>query len=166
MKKTLVKGFSLIEIMVVITIFAILGILVTGSIILTLQGTQKSESLIRARENLNYSLGVIERNIRNANSIPDCSGTASNTISYLDENGNPASFSCVNTGSDDSYVASSSARLTSSVIKITDCSFICTPPDSDNPPLVTINLSVQDASASGILGASVTASTQIYLRNY
>ena len=160
------QGMSLIEILVVITIFAVLGIVVTSSIVLTLQGTKKSESTIRVRENLNYSLAVIERNIRNANSIPVCSETASDTITYLDPTGNPSSFSCVNTGSADSYIASGSSRLTSDAIKLVNCSFTCTSSEANTPPLVTIELTVQDASASGIQSSEVSASTQIYLRNY
>lgn len=167
MKKKTSVGFSLIEIMVVITIFAVLGIMVTSSIILTLAGTKKSEALIRVRDNLNYSLAVIERNVRNANSIPVCNDTGSNIINYLDQSGNPASFSCLTQGSD-SYIASGSSRLTSNTIKIVDCSnvFKCTPSLSNTPPKVTIDLTVQDASNSGVQKSEVTAQTQIYLRNY
>jgi prepilin-type N-terminal cleavage/methylation domain-containing protein len=160
------SGFSLIEILVVITIFAVLGIIVTSSVVLTLQGTRKSESLIKVRENLNYSLAVIERNIRNANSIPVCPEASTTAINYLDQYGNPASFSCANTGLEDSYIASGSSRLTSNAIKLVSCSFVCIPSDSSTPPLVTIDLTVEDASASGTQNAEVTASTQIYLRNY
>ena len=169
MRKNNKSGFSLIEIMVVVTIFAILGIIVTSSVILTLAGTKKSESLIRVRDNLNYSLSVMERNIRNANSIPVCPFPASDNdkvIRYLDQNGRPATFSCVNTGSSGSYIASGSAQLTSDTIKITNCTFACTPSDANTPPLVLIDLTVKDASSSGVQNAEVTAQTQIYLRNY
>ncbi len=172
MKNKLNYGFSLIEIMVVITIFAVLGIIVTSSIILTLAGTKKSEALIRVRDNLNYSLAVIERNIRNANSIPvsGCTGIPSDKISYLDENGSVASFSCVQDVSGNYIMASGSStpasRITSNTIKVTSCSFTCTPTESDSPPLVTIDLTVQDASSSGVQSAQVTATTQIQLRNY
>jgi type II secretory pathway pseudopilin PulG len=159
-------GISLIEILVVITIFAVLGIVVTSSVILTLQGTKKSESVIKIRENLNYSLSVIERNLRNANSIPECLGTPSSAITYLDQYGNSSSFSCINVGANDSVVASGSSWLTSNSVKVTDCSFTCTPSDSNTPSVVTIDLTLQDASASGIQSAKVSASTQIYLRNY
>jgi prepilin-type N-terminal cleavage/methylation domain-containing protein len=169
MKKKTTGGFSLIEIMVVITIFAVLGIIVTSSIILTLAGTKKSEALIRVRDNLNYSLAVIERNVRNANSVPDCPFLVSDNdrvIRYLDQNGYPASFSCINPGSDGSYIASGSAKLTADNIKIVSCSFTCTLSDSITPPLVTIDITVKDASTSGIQSAEVSATTQIYLRNY
>jgi prepilin-type N-terminal cleavage/methylation domain-containing protein len=162
------SGMSLLEILVVVAIFAVLGIIVTRSVILTLQGTKKTESLVRARENLDYSLNIIERGIRNASAITQCPNTDQTVINFLDQDGSPASFSCINPGSDSSYLASGSAdiRLTTDSVKILSCSFACTPAGGANPPVVAIDLSVQDASASGIPGSVVTASTQIYLRNY
>lgn len=146
-------GMSLIEILIVVTIFAILGIITTRAIFLTLQGSKKSESTVKVRENLNYSLGVIERQLRNANSVVDCSA---NVINYTDQNGNPASFSCVNTGSANSYIASGSARLTGDSVNIISCEFNCPPTVSTNPPEVTISLEAQ----------GVSLSTQIFLRSY
>lgn len=168
------QGFSLLEILVVVTIFAILGILVTQSVILTLQGSKKSESLVHARENLDYSLSIIERQIRGASSItsqcstPPATPSPATEIDYLDQDGVQSSFTCVDTGSNDSYIASGSAstRLTSDAVKITECSFTCTASSGSNPPVVAINLTVQDASASVTQKSSVSASTQIYLRTY
>lgn len=165
MKKEIESGISLIEILVVVTVFAVLGVMVSSSLVLTIQGTKKSESLIRVRENLNYSLAVVERNIRNANEILECSKSDTSKITYLDKNGVSASFSCVGVGQPDSYIASGSARLTSNTIKITSCTFTCTQADLSNPPSVTVNVAVQDASATGVQSSSVTAESKIYLRN-
>jgi len=160
------RGMSLLEVLVVITIFAVLGVLVTQSVVLTLQGSQKSESIVRVRENLNYSLNIIERQIRNANTITTCPNPDTSTIDYLDQGGRPSSFSCENTGLDGSFIASGSSRLTSDSVKIVDCSFTCTLGVENNPSLVKVELTVKDASSSGKRGANVSASTQIYLRNY
>ncbi len=157
------KGLSLIEILIVVTIFAILGILTTRAVFLTLQGSKKSESLVKVRENLDYSVGVMERNLRNANSLIDCppGGTV---VNYADQNGNPASFSCIL--GVDSYVASGSARLTSSVVGITSCSFSCTPATNTNPASVIINIEAQDTTATGIQNSTVSTSTKVSLRDY
>jgi prepilin-type N-terminal cleavage/methylation domain-containing protein len=166
------KGMSLLEILVVVAIFAVLGILVTRSVILTLQGVKKTESLVRARENLDYPLGIIERQLRNASAVPQCPNADSHVINYLDQNGSPASFSCINPGGNDSSIASSSgtpvvyANLTTNTVNVVTCSFICTPSTNATPPVVVISLGVQDALATGIQGSIVTADTQISLRNY
>jgi prepilin-type N-terminal cleavage/methylation domain-containing protein len=159
------SGMSLLEVLVVVAIFAILGILVTRAVILTLQGSQKSDSLVKVRENLDYSLSIIERQIRSANSITPCPNPDSTIINYLDQSGNASSFSCVTNGTD-SYIASGSARLTSNNVGITSCSIACTVSGGINPPLVTIDLTLKDAFASGVQNTTVSSSTQIYLRSY
>jgi prepilin-type N-terminal cleavage/methylation domain-containing protein len=167
-------GMTLLEVMVVITIFAVLGILVTESVTLTLQGAKKSESIVKVRENLDYSLSIIERQIRGASTIvstcyiPPATPVpgGSPEIDYTDQNGTLSSFSCQQMGSDNSYIASGSSRLTDSAVRIVSCAFICTSSSSSNAPVVAIDLTMQDASASGTQKANVSASTQIYLRNY
>jgi hypothetical protein len=157
-------GISLLEILVVVSIFAVLGILITRSVLLTLSGGRKSESLIRVRENLNYSVGIIERQLRNANAVISCPVSSVSIISYTDINGNAATFSCVNIGTA-GYVASGSARLTSDTISVTNCSFTCAT-GSGTPSSVTIDLEGKDASASGVENTTVTTKTQVFLRNY
>jgi len=168
-KKLIIKntsGLSLLEILVVVSVFAALGILITRSVLLTLGGGKKSESLIKVRENLNYSLSVIERQLRNANSITDC-GSSTSTISYTDRGGNTASFSCHNVGQTGQigYIASGSAKLSGDSVNVTGCSFSCTL-GIGSPSSVTINLTAIDASAMGIENSSVTTTTQVLLRNY
>lgn len=155
------KGMSLLEILVVVSVFAILGIIVTQSVILTLRGSKKSESQVRVRENLNYALSVIERQLRNADSVTTCPNPDSSRIDYSDSLGNAASFSCI-----EAYVASGSARLTGSEIEVTACSFTCEAGVSVNPPAVTVSLEAKEASAIGIEGAQVSSSTKVYLRTY
>jgi prepilin-type N-terminal cleavage/methylation domain-containing protein len=164
------KGISLIELLVVVAIFAFVGTIVTRAIVLTLQGTQKSTSIVSARENLDYAMGIIERQIRNANSITsDCFGEPSTEIDYLDQNGNLGAFSCQGTGTIGSYIASGSAtpvnRITNSAVEITNCSFVCNSTGT-TPPVVSISLTVQNATTSGTAGGEVSSSTQIDLRNY
>lgn len=171
------KGFTLIEILVVIAIFAFLGILVTRSIILTVGGSKKSESIVKVRQNLDYAVGVIERQLRNADTITECPNPDPNVISYKDQSGNPAFFSCVNIGSPTNvgFVASSSGTpgapiiaglLTSTDVNVVSCSFSCTQNSTTNPPVVSIMLDAKDATATGLQGADVTLSTSVSLRNY
>lgn len=162
--KKLNKGISLLEVLVVMTIFAVLGILVTQSIILTLQGSKKSESIVKARENLDYSLNIIERQIRNASSVVSCPDE--HTINYQDQKGLSTSFSCQQMGTPNSYIASGSAHLTGNAVRIIACSFVCIEGTTANPALVKVDLTLREASASGVQSSNVSASTQIYLRNY
>lgn len=173
MKTTIEKGLSLLEMLIVITIFSVLGILITQSVILTLTGSRKSEATIRVRENLDYSLNVIERQLRNASAVykdssytTTCTNLVRDSIYYLDQNGAKSYFSCVNIGSTGSYIASGSAHLTGEAVKIVSCSFQCVSNTLSNPELVRVKITLQDASTTGVNSASVSASTQIFLRNY
>lgn len=154
-------GISIIEILVVIAIFAILGIIVTRAVILTVGGSKKSESLVKVRENLDFAASVIERQIRNADSIVNCPGVQNSTsVSYVDQSHTTSSFSCGG-GS----IASGAAQLTGSDVTAT-CSFTCRAGGSSQPDSLLIFLNGKDATATGIQNAEVTVSTQISLRNY
>ena len=173
MKKGIEKGLSLVEILIVITIFSVLGVLITQSVILTLTGSRKSEATIRVRENLDYSLNVIERQLRNASAVyrdstytTACNSSVQTSIYYLDQNGNKSYFSCENIDGVGSYIASGSAHLTGSAVKIVACSFQCVPNALSNPNLVRVKITLNDGSTTGVNSASASASTQIYLRNY
>jgi len=159
------KGISLLEILVVITVFSILAVLTTRAVFLTLRGAKKSESIINIRENVDYSLAVIERNLRNAESIVECPNTDTSIISYLDDEGVSTSFSCAS-DADGGYIASASGRLTSSETDITSCSFVCENGSTGAPPAITISIEAQDATLSGLEGGQVTVSTKIFLRTY
>lgn len=152
------KGISLIEILVVIMIFAILGILISRVILVTLRGSGKSDSLVKVRENLSYSLAVIEREIRNAETITCPSSTQ---VNYTNSRGTSTYFSCSG-----SRVASGSAWLTSDEVSITACSFTCTAASGHVPPSVTISLEAKDATITGVVAAQATVTTKIFLRTY
>ncbi len=159
-----IKGFSLIEILIVITIFAVIGLLATRSIFLTIRGAKKSDSLVRVRENVNYSLSVIERQLRSAEGVT-CPNPSSSVLNYVSLEGTASSFSCVVSGTD-RYIASGSARLTSSDISVTGCSFACTQYDINNPPSVNITVVASDNESQSVEKGSVSIQTQIVLRNY
>lgn len=151
--------------MVVITIFGLLGILISQAVLLTIGGTRKSEGLIKVRENLDYATGVMDRQLRNANSITDCPNTNTALLNYTDQDGNISSFSCVNIGGGSGYIASGSAALTDSSIDISSCTIACTT-DLTNPPVVNINIVGSDKNSTGAQKAIVTISSQVSLRNY
>lgn len=159
------KGFSLIELLVVISIFAVVGMLTTSIVAITLKTSKKSDSLVRVRENANYALAVIERQIRNAENISVCNGVSSPSLAYTSIEGVLGTFTCVTPGVA-GYIASGSARLTTDDISVTSCSFICSQTDINNPQIVKVSITAEDAvSTSGEKG-SITSDIEIITRNY
>jgi len=159
------KGLSLIELLVVIVIFVALGILATRSVLTTLRGSRKSEATVKLRENINFAVSVMERQIRDANTVYPCPNPDALKIDYYDREGMISSFSCKNDGTI-GYIASGSARLTTSDVDVTSCSIACTPGSGTSTSYVDIAISAKDATYSGAEGAVFTTNTRVTLRNY
>lgn len=159
------SGYSLLEVLVVLVIFSLLAIISSTAILLAIRGARKSDASARVRENVDFTVATMERQIRNASSITSCS---TNSIVFDDSTFNPASFSCVNIGQADGYVASGSAntRMTASEITITGCQFSCSDAQGTNPPAVNIDITAKDKNTTGAESASFSISTQVVLRTY
>ena len=163
MKKNNQSGFTLIEMLIVIVVFSVIGVVSSETIILTLRGTAKADATAKVRNNLDYAVGAMERQIRGAKSV-SCSAPPP-TLNVIDQDNNLIKFTCdsVNTNHLPSDIASSSAFLTSSTITISACAFTCTAATSTTPAQVKIDVTAQDA---GNQFAPVSESTQITLRSY
>lgn len=121
------KGFSLIEILVVLSIFAVIAVIANQVFFSTLRGGSKSEATTLVKQEGNYTLSVIERGLQSAQSVTTaCTDPAASfsSIGYLDSTGTSASFSC-QTG----YIASGSAKLPLTTDRVTlvtnSCKFYC-----------------------------------------
>lgn len=147
------KGYSVIEILVVIGVFAVLAVVATQSVSLSLRSSKKSDSTMVVRNELDYAAGSIERNLQFAGEIivPNCTDvdTATNiatpSVGFRDKRGFRGDIACLDVGNinvsipfyntganNDVRIASSSGeiisykqRLTSLNVNISGCSFIC-----------------------------------------
>jgi prepilin-type N-terminal cleavage/methylation domain-containing protein len=160
-------GFSLIEMLVVIFVFSILGVVSTQILALSLRSSQKSESIGEVRGNLEYAVSTMERLLRNAKSV-NCITSTSIRLNYEGEYGGNVNFRRIVSGSD-IYIASASSaiRLTSNRVRITNEDIFSCNDLPGIPPTVTIRLEGQDSTLqTGAEGASVIVETRIQLRTY
>lgn len=162
------SGYSLIEMLIVVSIFVVIAILATQSLMLTFRALRKSEAMINTQRELRYALAVIERGLYNADSIEStCDGLWMPSIQYVDEYYFSTSFSCeTDLTNMRGYVASNSAQLTSTQnIDITTCRFKCDVA-GDEPTRVDINLTAEDVNTSGAEGSVMSVNNSILLRSY
>lgn len=132
---------------------------------MTLRSTNKSSSSIKIRDNVNYFLSIIQRQLRSAQSITNCPNAEDTShIEYVDENGNLGSFSC-ESSADLGYIASGSGRLNTEEIDITSCSFECIEGVSGNPPSIIVTVVAEDTNSSLVEKGRFSSTTKIYLRN-
>lgn len=81
MKKIIIKkngGFTLIEIMVAVTIFALVMMIAIGAVLAIVSANKKAESLSSVVNNLNFAFEGMVRDIRTG-SLYDCGGSNSSS---------------------------------------------------------------------------------------
>ena len=158
------RGFTLIEILVVIGILAIIMVVGSTSFFNLLRGSTKTKTATLVKENGDYALGVIARMIRNAREISDCNPSMS-SIEILNPDGRLTEFSC-----DKDTISSNSAAIISRQVKVKSdsCSFNCQEGGPLQPDVVTIGFTL--TQADGATGrpeeqVSIDFKTTISLRN-
>lgn len=159
-KKDFAKGFSLVEMMVVVSILGVIGVIASGFLFTSLQSSGKSEVVKEIRQNGAYAISIIEGLVRSASSIENCSASAL-TINSFD--GGQTTFNC-----DGGRIASNSSYLTGESVSVSACTFSCTS-ELGLPPSVSISFTVSQPSAESLRAvekASETFQTVVNLRNY
>jgi len=160
-------GFTLIEMMVAISILGIVAVIVSGFLLTTLSGSGKAEVNKEVRQNGNYALSVIEGLILNAINV-GC--TPPLTINITDINGQMATISCDTTNF---KIASSSAAgsvdLTASNVAVSNCNFTCASL-TGGPTKVDILFTVSQKT-SGLIPKpnekmSIDFQSEVMTRNY
>ena len=153
------KGFTIIELLVALVIFVVLAFFATQSLANILQSRTKAEVTRAVRQDADYTISVMERHLRGALSVTCVSPTQ---ITYVDPDGKSASFSCTNVGTSNAFVASGSARLTTTEARVTNCVFSCL-----STSVVNISLTLQQAkqTTDPRQTAIVSVSSQVALRN-
>jgi prepilin-type N-terminal cleavage/methylation domain-containing protein len=156
------RGFTIIEILVVIGIFTLISIITAGGILTTLRGAKRSESDAKVKENLSFALGTIERHLRNADTVTCVNGQR---INYIDQRKTQASFFLQTNGSD-IYIASGSAdtRLTSPDVSIVAFNVTCIASAGNTAPIVDVSITARDSASQGAESAQIQSSIKVNVR--
>lgn len=165
------KGFTLIEMLVSVSVFAILAVISTQILALSLRGVTKSQNLAETRENIDHAATTMERLLKSSRSCTLGSGFP---FVYQDQFGVDVTLDCLTDAEGYGYIASESARLTSTRVDIecdtsaTEYSDIsCARPDPGRPFIVDIKIVGSDTSHAGTIeGSEYTSTTKVLIRNY
>ncbi len=157
------KSFTLVELVVVIGLFALLGTMATAMLAATLQGAKKAAAVGLVRNEGGYVINLMTQMLKFSPNITAC---GANSLTFgSGAGGGSVTLSCVTAGTD-KYIASGSARLTSDQVAWTTCVIACVP----NDPLTVEKIDVSfDLQKTNAVFASEKATahfeTQITLRN-
>lgn len=117
-------GFTLLEMVVVISLLGIIVVIATGFLITTLTGSKKVEVSKEVRQNGSYALSAMEGMILSSRSVSCPVG--GKKITVIDSNGYSTSFDC---DEDGGKIASNSSEkslnLTGTTVTVSDCNFSC-----------------------------------------
>ena len=161
------KGFTLIEVLIFITILVVILSISFSFMLITFKATSKSNALKKVKQNGDFALSNIERFVVSAQKV-EC-GPTSMTITMPD--GNQTVFACINDAADHPRIASSSALaaisyLTDEDVSITDCLFVGTT-NPGTPAVVDINFTVSygEPDARSSEKASLAFSSKVIVKN-
>lgn len=141
-------GFSLIELLIAVSLMGIIGIITTQIFILGIRSQVKSELMKEVKQNGDYASTVIERMLRSAVDIrgSQCN-TNTKTLYFTDPGGDEIHFDCSDGTKISSVSGLSDLAITSNKVIVPICNFriVCpTPPLS--PKYVFVSFTVTQAT--------------------
>lgn len=140
------KGFTIIEIIVVIGILGIIAAVGTNMFFTVISGSTKSKNLTTVKQNGEYALSVMERMIRNSSDvITNTDGqiceSGMTKIKIINSDKEEIEFAFIDLGGN-SYIASNSSRITSDQVKVTSGVFNCSSTGDFNPKTIVIDFTL------------------------
>lgn len=161
----LTRGFTLIEMMVVISVFSIVAVLVGNMVGHSMKGVRKSESSLKVRAELENAVSIVERSLRGAkaNSVT----CYPKKVILTDQDDQEVTFSC--SGSSPNIILNKGVdniidNIIGSNIKLDGCNFNCS--GLDNGVIFFTLSGSSSVSSSGVESDSVSVSARVVLRNY
>jgi len=158
------KGFTLIEVLVAVSLLGIVTATTTSLLLSSLRASQKSQALVEIKQSGDYAIKTISRMIRNAREISDYSPTL---IRLENPDGGETEFRCE---IGQNRIASNSASLTvqEENILLRECLFSYTPgTDIGEPDSVTVSFTLRKTAGGPIAyDAEMDFQTTASLRTY
>jgi prepilin-type N-terminal cleavage/methylation domain-containing protein len=166
-------GFTLVEILVVLSVFAVI-VTVGGNLFFSvLRGATKTKASELVKQNGNYALTSMERNIHNAKQITDYDDTGGTYLEIKNPDGKETEYFCGNVDADsDLEIASNSASLiNSSEVRVTSCNNVFTVDEGEegvSPDVVTISFTLAQTKTTPRPEeqSTINFKTTVTLRNY
>jgi len=156
------RGFTLIEVVVAVGVFALLSIILSLLLVGSLRGSKKAAASILVRGEGAYALENMTSLLRYFSTISVCNG--SNLVA-TNQKGEVLNLACIQAGAD-RYLASNSARLTSSKTQVVSCAnvFAC----STDFRSLHITFGLQTAGNDNPIenASTITFDSEVGLRNY
>ncbi len=168
------RGFTLIEILVVVGILAIIVIISSTSFFNLLKGSTKTRAANLVKQEGDYALGIMTKMVRNTRGIlrntdspPRVCVSGMSKLKIKNPDGGETEFEC-----DSSAISSTSAEtgsqvpITSDQVAVESCRFDCVEGGYFDPDVVTIDFTLSTGALSPFEErAIINFKTTVVLRN-
>lgn len=165
------RGFTLIEMLVVIGVIIVISGVVMAILTSVLRSSTKTTIISIAQQNGNYALGQMARTIRNAQGLftncpPAITPIPVSTFSLTTAQGNDITYACTGT----SIASDGASLLNTTAVRTVTCSFLCSRLTSIDLPTVTIDFSLTTAQQGKVAETTISQNaipfhTTIEMRN-
>ncbi len=158
-------GFSLVEMLVVISVMGLIVLVGSNLFLGSLRGTSKSDVLLAVRQNGGYALGAIEEMIKNSYGLVSCT---QDSISVKDANSQEVVFNLVNDVNGIPRIASNGSYLTSNKVKVLNFLVDCSQVQPGISSKIGLSFLVQqvEETQSPERSASMEFATTVTIRNF
>ncbi len=174
--KTSIYGYTLIELLAVISILVVLTGIITGIIFSTLQGSSRTKKSTQLSQNGVYAASLIQgvisdsRNVTQIDDIDidDCTGdpTGESSLTLKRLDGEKTRLSCELIDGVYTVASNGASLIDITSVKVTSCNFYCSQAVQDpySIPIVSVYFNlvgINDSSSSGF-SASAASSLRVY----
>ena len=182
------EGFTLVELLSSIIVLVAVGSVITGIITSSLRGTNKTTTIENIRQNGNYALVQMSKNIEyaqvfngfsndNINYVISCPfslaptpapvTTNYNFVKVTPLNSNAIVYNC--TSSPPTITANGSSLVDTNAVSLSTCTLSCIQTGSTDFPIIKIGFTLGPKNASGLVENStppILFETSLTIRNY
>lgn len=156
------KGFTLLELLVVVSLLGLMLISVTGLLGSIFSGSGKSQALQAVKQNGQFALSTMERTTRRAKNLTTCAGGTLTVV--VPETVGDVTYTFDRSGD---TLRRNGVNLVSSDVRVTGFSCSLTQPASGNPAVAKITLTLDKPSQTlDQQAVAQTFETTVTLRTY
>ena|SRR3989344_9178114 len=182
------KGFTLVELLSSIVVLVAVGSVIAGIVTSSLRGTNKTTTIENIRQNGNYTITQMAKNIGYAqvfnglsndgvNYVTSCPFSTAptpapvttnfNYIKVTPLNSNPITYNCTSTPP--TLTANGTVLIDPNVVSLLACSLSCVQTGSTDVPIIQIGFTLGPKNASNLVENStppILFETSVTIRNY
>lgn len=158
------RGFSLIELIVVIGLLSLLMLAISSTMLMSIVSSNRVRTITKVKQAGGYAIGQIQSMVRSAKSITTCD-SATPGIILVGQDGGTTEIIAESDGTTTRIASNSGVYITPVNMETTTFAITCEPSEEE-PTLIKFSFDLQDTrSAAGTQNPALHFETSINTRN-